>query len=517
MTGSTDTQFTATGPATIGFQTQPPETNTQFEIGVDGSGLSIGVKGTGTLGERSPPRPDSGGTGVQGNGTGVGSGVAGFGGNATPGTITVDPSACAGVVGGGGLGPKSGGPGVAGFGGPNSGIGVFGQGGGPASGQPGGPGVKGIGGSGSASDNADGVQGFGIGTFSGVAGFGGGNSGTGAFGFGGGPGGPGVRGIGAGGPNTDPSGPVGVYGQGGPQSPGVVGQAGSAPADGVQGFGSGANSGVAGFGGDNSGTGVFGFGGGPGGPGVRGFGSGATPLTVPSNPVGVYGQGGPNGDGVQGVGTVGVHGIAGGNALDIGVLAEAGPNAFAAFHAMSSAVGEGGIAAVFDGDVQVNPSANLLTGQIAAFGELFVTDHDLTVLNGNLSVTGIKSAVVPFPDGSHRRLYCLESPENWFEDFGSGELTDGRAQIQLDPDFATTINTDAYHVFIAEYDDNNGLFVTNRTRTGFEVRAKTSAREAAFSYRVVARRKDIAPARLAKVTLPTASLDEIKARLAKAD
>ena len=122
MSGSTETQFTATGPATIGFQTQPPETNTQFEIGVDVSGLSIGVKGTGTDGERSPPRPGSGGTGVQGNGSGVGPGVAGFGGNATAGTIDVDPSACAGVVGGGGLGPQSGGPGVAGFGGPNSGC-----------------------------------------------------------------------------------------------------------------------------------------------------------------------------------------------------------------------------------------------------------------------------------------------------------------------------------------------------------------------------------------------------------
>ena len=63
----------------------------------------------------------------------------------------------------------------------------------------------------------------------------------------------------------------------------------------------------------------------------------------------------------------------------------------------------------------------------------------------------------------------------------------------------------------------DGLFVTNRTSTGFEVRAKTSARTAAFSYRVVARRKDIAPARFAKMTLPTTSLEEIKARLAKAD
>jgi hypothetical protein len=494
MPGSTDTQFTATGPAGIGFQTQPPETNTQFEIGADISGLSIGVKGTGTLGERSPPRPDSGGTGVQGNGSGVGPGVAGFGGNATPGTINTDPSACAGVLGGGGLGPQSGGPGVAGFGGPNSGVGVFGRGGGPSSGQPGGPGVKGVAGASSASDNADGVQGFGAGTFSGVAGFaGGGSSGTGVFGSGGSPGGPGVRGIGAGGPNTVPSGAVGVYGQGGPQHPGVVGQAGSSPADGVQGFATGVFSGVAGFGGDNSGTGVFGSGGGPGGPGVRGIGAGG-PNTLPSGPAGVYGQGGPNGDGVQGVGngvgaagvrgtgSFGVHAIAGPNNGDTAVFAEGHPNSIGIF-------ASGGQAGFFAGTV---------------------------VINGGLSVSGAKSAAVPFPDGSHRLLYCLESPDSWFEDFGFGRLTGGQAQIQLDPDFAATVNTDGYHVFITEYDDSNGLFVTNRTHTGFEVRAKTSANEPAFSYRVVARRKDIAPARFAKLTLPAGSLDEIKARLAKA-
>lgn len=474
MTGSTETQFTATGPATIGFQTQPPETNTQFEIGVDVSGLSIGVKGTGTLGERSPPGPDSGGTGVQGNGTGVGPGVAGFGGNATPGTINPDPSACAGVVGRGGLGPQSGGPGVAGFGGPNSGVGVFGQGGGPSSGQPGGPGVKGIGGG----SSADGVQGFATGTFSGVAGFGGDNSGSGVFGFGGGPGGPGVRGFGSGAtPLTVPSNPVGVYGQGGPQSPGVVGQAGSSPADGVQGFGSGTFSGVAGFGGSDFGTGVIGFGGSPGAPGVRGI-VGGGPNTLPSRAVGVFGQGNETGSvGVQGVGPFGVHGIARGIAGDTGVVAEGQSNGI-------------GIAA--------------FGGQAGFFG------GDLVVFGGT------KSAAVPFPDGSHRLLYCLESPDSWFEDFGFGHLTDGRTQIQLDPDFAATVNTDGYHVFIAEYDDNNGLFVTNRTSTGFEVRAKTSASEAAFSYRVVAKRKDVAPARFAKLTLP-ASLEEIKARVAKAD
>lgn len=255
--------------------------------------------------------------------------------------------------------------------------------------------------------------------------------------------------------------------------------------DGVQGFGSGTFSGVAGFGGGNSGTGVFGLGGGTGGPGVRGIGAGG-PNTFPSaaGPVGVYGQAGPNGDGVQGVGSVGVRGVSGGAAGDTGVAAESNSSGELALVAL----GSGGGAAGFFG------------GPVTIIGDLFV-------------VGGTKSAVVPFPDGSHRQLYCLESPENWFEDFGFGHLTGGQAQVQLDADFAATVNTDAYHVFIAEYDDNNALFVTNRTNTGFEVRAKTSTRDATFSYRVVAKRKDIAPARLGTVTLPT--LEDIKARLAR--
>jgi hypothetical protein len=53
-------------------------------------------------------------------------------------------------------------------------------------------------------------------------------------------------------------------------------------------------------------------------------------------------------------------------------------------------------------------------------------------------------------------------------------------------------------------------------RARFEVRAKTTASGAAFSYRVVARRKDIAPARFAELTLPATSLQEVQARVAKA-
>jgi hypothetical protein len=539
MPGITGSQFTATGPATIGFQTQPADTNTHFSTGLDVSGVYTGVRGTGTIGQVVPPIAYSAGIGVQGNGSGVGWGVAGYGGNATPGTVDVDPSASAGVRGQGGQGPQAGGPGVFGLGGTGSGVGVFGQGA-PALGstEPGGPGVRGIGG-GSPNDNADGVQGFGVGTFTGVVGWGDPNAnGSGVVGFGGtvnsatNAGGPGVRGIGAGAPNVMPPplpggfpNPVGVFGVGGGSSDpkfaspingaGVIGIGGSSTkpnavgndADGVQGFGVGTFSGVAGFGGGSSGTGAFGLGGGPSGPGVRGIGAGG-PFTASSGPVGVYGQGGPNSDGVQGVGngvgaagvrgfgSFGVHAIAGPNNGDTAVYADGHPGAIGIF-------ASGGQAGFFAGDVVVNASLSV--------------DHDLTV-SGNFSVLspGIKSAVVPFPDGSHRQLYCMESPESWFEDFGSGHLTNGRAEIQLDPDFAATVSTDDYHVFTAEYDDNNALFVTNRTRTGFEVRAKTSTSAAKFSYRVVARRKDIAPARLAKVTLPKARDEAVLARLKSA-
>jgi hypothetical protein len=340
--------------------------------------------------------------------------------------------------------------------------------------------VQGIAGGTSNFENADGVQGFGSGTFSGVAGWGGGNSGTGAVGFGGGPSGPGVRGIGAGGPNTVPSSAVGVHGQGGPQSAGVLGQAGSSPADGVQGFATGSFSGVAGWGGDSSGTGVVGFGGGPAGPGVRGIAAGG-PNSLPSVPAGVFGQANATGGsaGVQGVGPVGVHGVA--------------------------AAGDGNVAVFADAPGQIGIFAG---GAQAGF---FAGD---VVVNGHLSATTV-SAVTKSADGSHRLLYCLESPDSWFEDFGFGRLTDGRARIQLDPDFAATVDTSGYHVFITEYDDNSGLFVTNRSNTGFEVRAKTSVSGATFSYRVVAKRKDIAPTRFANATLPAASLEKVEARMPK--
>jgi len=125
------------------------------------------------------------------------------------------------------------------------------------------------------------------------------------------------------------------------------------------------------------------------------------------------------------------------------------------------------------------------------------------LVNGPFTaVNGPKSAAVPHPDGSHRRLYCQESPEPWFEDFGKGRLANGRADVRLDADFAAVVHSDDYHVFLTEYGDSGGLYVANLAVTGFEVRARAAAANGAFGYRVVVRRKDIPGPRLEKVSLP---------------
>jgi hypothetical protein len=125
------------------------------------------------------------------------------------------------------------------------------------------------------------------------------------------------------------------------------------------------------------------------------------------------------------------------------------------------------------------------------------------LVQGRLVVTGTKSAAVAHPDGSHRLLYSLESPESWFEDFGEGKLSRGRGQVKLNADFAALVSTDSYHVFLTPKGDSNGLYVSQQSRSGFEVREQKGGKSTlTFSYRVVAHRKDTQGRRLERVAIP---------------
>jgi hypothetical protein len=120
-------------------------------------------------------------------------------------------------------------------------------------------------------------------------------------------------------------------------------------------------------------------------------------------------------------------------------------------------------------------------------------------VKGNSVVTGTKSALVETASFGKRRLYAVESPENWFEDFGSAKLIRGRARVKLDPVFAETVNTKEYHVFLTPKGDCDGLYVANQSAAAFEVRELRHGKDSiAFDYRVVAKRKGYEGIRLAQ-------------------
>jgi hypothetical protein len=111
---------------------------------------------------------------------------------------------------------------------------------------------------------------------------------------------------------------------------------------------------------------------------------------------------------------------------------------------------------------------------------------------GRFAVTGAKSAVVPTSKGQ-TLLYCMESPEVWFEDFGSGQLQNGYAKIILDPLFLETVTINdkhPMHVFIQlEGQCDGGVYVVKNSN-GFEVYQNgNNTSNAKFSYRIVAKRK----------------------------
>jgi hypothetical protein len=122
---------------------------------------------------------------------------------------------------------------------------------------------------------------------------------------------------------------------------------------------------------------------------------------------------------------------------------------------------------------------------------------------GGIVVDGFKSAAIRHPDGSHRLLHTIESPEAWFEDFGEARLVKGKADVKLEKEFARVVRTDSYHVFVTPCGDSNGLYVATRNSRGFSVKEQGGGKSTIhFAYRIVARRKDLKPTRFAKVALP---------------
>ncbi len=217
---------------------------------------------------------------------------------------------------------------------------------------------------------------------------------------------------------------------------------------------------------------------------------GTTGVSGSGSTYGVYGSSGTISEGgLYGVyGTGGLYGIYGtGRGTGVyGIATGGGAN---------GVVGQGGDAGVVgDGNVfGVYGSSSNWAGYFS--GNVRVT--------GNLTVLGTKSAVVDTKDYGTRTLYAVESPENWFEDFGTGQLTNGAAVITIEPVFAETVNlTEDYHVFLTPNGDC-ALYVDKKSPTTFTVRAMGGQTcSIAFDYRIVAKRLGYEDVRLPAVDTP---------------
>ncbi len=242
---------------------------------------------------------------------------------------------------------------------------------------------------------------------------------------------------------------------------GVVGESDGAGYSGVYG----ANSNTTGYGvfGRNTGNSSYGYLGGPNGTGVYGetntvsYG-GVRGLSTNSNGNGIIGIGNnssyicPNdGSGVAGI------------AANTGVYGTA----------LTNGDGQGGyFSSMFGGWARVGAKVGGTNYKIYGGGNV--------------------STVMPTDQGK-KVLFAPECPEPFFEDFGQGRLSNGYSHIELDPLFLNCIKTDAQHpmkVFIQLNDNCNGVYVKTGS-IGFDVyELRSGTSNAAFSYRVIANRKD---------------------------
>jgi hypothetical protein len=86
--------------------------------------------------------------------------------------------------------------------------------------------------------------------------------------------------------------------------------------------------------------------------------------------------------------------------------------------------------------------------------------------------TGTVSTIVSDINNKKVVLHCPETPEIYFQDFGEGQLINGKAHIDIDPTFSKNVVVSDKHplrVFIQLQGDCKGVYTTTETQTGFDV------------------------------------------------
>jgi hypothetical protein len=162
-----------------------------------------------------------------------------------------------------------------------------------------------------------------------------------------------------------------------------------------------------------------------------------------------------------------------------------------------SATGSG-VVADTDGS---NPAAYALVAEGFDFGSTLFrawnqpnnrqcTIDQYTNLACDGTVTGGTDIKVRHTNSKGRQVlaYAAQSASETIDDVGTGRMVGGLARVAIDQDFSSAIDPNKpYHVFLTPMGDTRGLYVSLKTRSGFEVRESQGGRSTVeFDYRIVA-------------------------------
>lgn len=224
----------------------------------------------------------------------------------------------------------------------------------------------------------------------------------------------------------------------------------------------------------------------------------------------------PNGTGLWGLGQgqSGTGHIIG--CCSIGVWGDTSSNAPFAAGVVGTADDAQGIVALNNSTNSQHPTAKIINFE--------TNTHNVTMLlvqgpfgtctgdtDGNINCTGTITPTVPVANGAKQvALYSIASPQNWFEDFGSGQLSGGASTVTLDPAFAETVAANSeYHVFLTPEGECRGLYVSHKTANGFEVHELGGGQSnVSFAYRIVALRRGFENIRLEDKTAMMAKMKD---------
>jgi hypothetical protein len=168
----------------------------------------------------------------------------------------------------------------------------------------------------------------------------------------------------------------------------------------------------------------------------------------------------------------------------------------------NSDIGEG-VVAEAQGSAEALAAANFGGGPLIrayqAHTEMMELDNaGNMILKGKLTQHGNPHAVVHTAGAGDVVMYSPAQAVASVEDVGEAQLIHGQAYVALDPRFASTMDrTRSYLVFITPQGDSAGLYVTQKSSTGFSVREHGGQSNITFDYRIVAQPLEYQGSRLA--------------------